>query len=159
MPSGLGKYEPLGMARSLGWIPMGTIGAPDRAARNATPSISSPMSAPDFREPSGNMTRRWPWRSTSSARRTDSRSAPVRCTGKTPNEDRTRPNHPTFQSSSLAMKKSFLLVTKGVKPKSRLERCTGARIAAPVWATLPRPRTRGRNHTFRMPTKRPRQNR
>ena len=57
------------------------------------------------------------------------------------------------------MKNNFLLVTKGVNPKSTLERWTGAMIAAPETGTLPRPLTRGRNHTFMMPTNNRRQNR
>ncbi len=46
MPMGLGTAEPLGIDRSEPEIPTGTIGAPVRIDRKATPSKSSSTVSP-----------------------------------------------------------------------------------------------------------------
>ena len=57
MVRGLGTALPLGMARSEPPMPMGTMGAPVRAERNAAPSMRSSITGPSRRVPSGKSTR------------------------------------------------------------------------------------------------------
>ncbi len=92
-------------------------------------------------------------RSTSSARWSASRSADSRWTGKAPTVRSSFPSHLFFHISSLVMKNSLRSVQKAAKPKSANERCTGARMAAPVVGMCSRPTTLGRNQAHSPVTK------
>ena len=153
MVRGLGRALPLGMARSEPPMPIGTMGAPVRADRKAAPSMRSSITGPSRRVPSGKSTSTCPWRSTSSARWSASRSADSRCTGKAPTLRRSLPNHLFFHISSFVMKKSLRSVQKAEKAKSAKERCTGARMTGPVAGTCSLPVTLGRNSVHRAVTK------
>jgi hypothetical protein len=56
---------------------------------------------------------------------------------------RKRPSRLNFQRLSLAMKNILRSVRKMAKPKSMIERCTGAMITGPSEGILPGPSTRG----------------
>ena len=101
--TGLIILEPLGMARSEPPMPTGRIGTCVRAATNAAPSKSGCTTGPDWRVPSGKRTSGSPSRITSMQRRSASRSAEPRFTGKAPSQLSSRPNVRFLQSESLPM--------------------------------------------------------
>ena len=83
--------------------------APVRAARKATPSCRSATTGPDRRSPSGNRMRTSPASSTCWARRSASRSADSRCTGKAPTAGRMRPNQLVLPQAVLGHVVEFAL--------------------------------------------------
>ena len=74
-PPGRGSFWPLGQTRCEPAIPSGTIGAPVRSARAATPSCASWSEPSGLRVPSGKTNRTWPSSRIRLARRKASTSA------------------------------------------------------------------------------------
>ena len=116
------NFAPFGIARSEPPIPTGTIGTPAFTAMYVAPSNSGCTIGPLLRSPSGNSTSGSPPSSTAMHRRSASRSAVPRLTGKPPSAVSNRPNALFFQYLSAPMNRIRRCVTADAIGVSRMLR-------------------------------------